>query len=204
MRLARYSAVVSVGIILVSELGAWSQDVSVQLEIRDFMTEAQFNGCGLDQLTPDQLGQLNDWLSRYTLYVIEAVSQRPAEPGPTGTPLPTQPTGGITHVGALEGASVVAQDGQYLGLITQSTTHPDSIANRFGDYGSRYSAVSILNRFGDYGGRFSDLSPFYPFASRPPIIVKDRQAVAFLTVSRVITPRVDPNLLLGYLGRSRE
>lgn len=183
---------------------AWAQETSLQLNIRDFMTDAEYAGCGLGQLTPEQLRLLNQWLSRYTLLLMDVASRGPDEPRLTQVPPPARETGVITDVSILEGTSVVAQDGQYLGLITRSTTHPDSIANKFGHYGSRYSNVSILNRYGEYGGRHSDLSPFSRFASRPPIVVRGGQGLAFLTVNPIMGPRLDPNLLLGYLGRVNE
>jgi hypothetical protein len=48
---------------------------------------------------------------------------------------------------ALDGASVVTEDGDYLGRITNRYA-TDSIFNSYGTYGSRYSSNSIWNDYG--------------------------------------------------------
>jgi hypothetical protein len=51
----------------------------------------------------------------------------------------------------LLGATIYANDGTYLGLITTSKYHSDSIINDYGTYGSKYNSTSIRNTYGTYG-----------------------------------------------------
>jgi hypothetical protein len=44
----------------------------------------------------------------------------------------------------IRGASVVATDGTFLGII-ESEHHPRSLLNEYGAYGSKYSTKSIWN-----------------------------------------------------------
>ncbi|WAJ28034.1 hypothetical protein [Antarcticirhabdus aurantiaca] len=82
----------------------------------------------------------------------------------------------------LSGAAVIARDGTYLGEIS-SEFSSNSILNEFGSHGSEFASDSIWNEFGQHGGEFSQYSPFNPYTSTPPIIVKGGQAVALLSVN---------------------
>jgi len=99
----------------------------------------------------------------------------------------------------LEGASIVAQDGQFLGIVSTDKYDSYSINNRYGSYGSKYNSKSIFNRYSRYGSECSSLSAFNSIASKPPMIYKDGKFVAYLTVNTVKTPRVDPHALIGWL-----
>jgi hypothetical protein len=100
---------------------------------------------------------------------------------------------------SLEGAQLVANDGQFLGVITTNCFSSDALCNEFGTYGSKFSSVSILNQFGTYGSQFSSLSPFNQFTSTPPVIVKNGTPIAYLTLNTTLSPRVDPYSLIGWL-----
>jgi hypothetical protein len=118
-----------------------------------------------------------------------AISQ-PRSVGTTPADLPTR----------LEGCYIVANDGQYLGIITQNTFSEKSILNEFGKYGSKFSAVSIFDEFGRYGSKFSHLSPFNQFTSTPPQIRDPSgQFVAYLTKNKVKSPAIDPEVLIALL-----
>lgn len=71
----------------------------------------------------------------------------------------------------------------FLGMLTPSDRFDsDSIWNKYGDYGSKYSDTSIWNTYGDYGSKYSNESAFNRFASDPPIIVTDNgEIVGYLT-----------------------
>jgi hypothetical protein len=104
----------------------------------------------------------------------------------------------------LEGARIVADDGQFLGVITQNQFASDSILNEFGRYGSKFSATSIFNEFGRYGGKFSPLSPFNEFTMTPPrIITPGGKFVAYLTKNQFKTPALDPHVLIALLKGGR-
>jgi hypothetical protein len=106
-------------------------------------------------------------------------------------------------LGDLEGATIVASDGQFLGIISGNSFDSKSIANEYGNYGSRYSSTSIFNEFGQYGGEFSDKSPFNEFTNNPPKIYTRNSKWAYLTHNRFLSPRVDPHWLIGAI-RSAE
>jgi len=99
----------------------------------------------------------------------------------------------------LEGAVIVANDGQFLGKITTNSLDAKSIINPLGSYGSELSSTSIFNELGRYGSELSSLSPSNPLASKPPMIYKDGEFIAYLTVNTIKTPRVDPYALIGWL-----
>ena len=50
----------------------------------------------------------------------------------------------------LEGCTIVAEDGQKLGVITSNAYDTDSIFNEYGIYGGKYSSTSIWNDYGEY------------------------------------------------------
>src|SRR5687767_8185267 len=83
----------------------------------------------------------------------------------------------------IAGASVVANDGKFLGRLTSSYS-ADSILNQYGTHGSEYSSESIWNQYGQYGGQYSNQSPFNQYTSTPPLLVKAGKAIARLTVNR--------------------
>lgn len=91
----------------------------------------------------------------------------------------------------LAGASIVGDDGQYLGRFT-NRFDSQSVLNQFGNYGSPYSSTSTNNTYGQYGSPYSNLSARNPYASRPPIIIKNGQALAFYTNNQFKTPGISP------------
>lgn len=92
-------------------------------------------------------------------------------------------------------ARLFASDGQFLGTV-DGEYETDSIGNQYGDYGSKYSDKSICNPYGDYGGRYSDKSPYNPYTDGPPMLMINGRAVAFVTVNKLLSPRVHPDILL--------
>jgi hypothetical protein len=61
-----------------------------------------------------------------------------------------------------------AEDGTYLGKVNNNQNDPESIANPFGKYGSKYSPISINNEYGTYGSKISLLSANNPNTSHAP------------------------------------
>lgn len=92
------------------------------------------------------------------------------------------------------GASVIADDGEFLGKITTSSSS-QSIFNEYGSFGSEYGAKSIWNSYGKYGGEYSRQSPFNKYTSTPPALVKGGEVIGYLTVNRSIRGAVNPFLL---------
>jgi hypothetical protein len=118
---------------------------------------------------------------------------------PSGQPSST-PVASITCA-TLEGMSIFADDGKFLGKISASKFTSDSIANEYGPYGSSYSPTSIFNVNGVYGSQFSVLSPFNTVATRPPVLFNGQTPFAFLTVNTARNPRVDANFVRRCVGR---
>jgi len=99
----------------------------------------------------------------------------------------------------LEGAIIVADDGQFLGTITTKSIDAKSITNSIGLYGSEISSTSIFNEIGKYGGEISRLSPFNSITSTPARVYKGDRFVGFLTVNTIKSPGSDPRALVGWL-----
>ena len=72
-----------------------------------------------------------------------------------------------------DGGRIYAQDGTYLGRLNANPYDPESVANPYGQYGSRYSGNSIKNPYGQYGSPYSSLSPNNPYTSTPPVVTWD-------------------------------
>ncbi|HIK50020.1 MAG TPA: hypothetical protein IGS17_03705 [Oscillatoriales cyanobacterium M59_W2019_021] len=76
---------------------------------------------------------------------------------------------------------LVAQDGQYLGLLSRDRQHQDSICNPYGDHGGEYNSNSIRNKLGSYGSDYGSNSPYNRYASSPPLIVYNSQPIAVVS-----------------------
>jgi hypothetical protein len=98
---------------------------------------------------------------------------------------------------------VIGQDGQFLGRLDTNRFDPESIANKFGPYGSQFSQTSIYNRFCPYGGAFSELSASNRMASQPPRVFVDGLFAGYLTENLSLGPRISVEGLEKYIGRSR-
>lgn len=98
----------------------------------------------------------------------------------------------------LKGAEIVASDGTFLGQISKNRFHPNSIANPYGQFGSRYNSNSIFNRYGNYGSKYSQTSPFNRYAQAPPKITRAGKTIGYLTRNPHWKPQVDPGELLAW------
>jgi hypothetical protein len=139
----------------------------------------------LDPQKPDS------WYAEFTIAVK----------APTATTPPTALPGGTLSCAAVEGASIFAQDGKYIGKITWNSFDQDSIGNTFGLYGSEFSNTSIFNSFSQYGSEFSTLSAFNLLATRPPIVYVNGRAQWFLSVNTTMSPRLAPAQLYPCIRR---
>lgn len=100
----------------------------------------------------------------------------------------------------IEGASLVAADGEFIGEVS-GEFNDKSIINEFGSYGGEFSDKSISNEFGKYGGEFSDLSPYNEFSSKPPRLIKGNSFIAYVTKNEFLSPTIDPDVLLAITKR---
>lgn len=77
---------------------------------------------------------------------------------------------------------------KFLGTINFNKYDKDSLANKYGDYGSQYSSESIFNKYGNYGSAYSDKSPFNKYTSTPPVVVDNRgNVVGILTANKYVS-----------------
>ena len=97
---------------------------------------------------------------------------------------------------------IEANDKVFLGSLSPNSLDSDSIFNTFGAYGSRYSQTSIYNSYGHYGGGYSTLSPYNPYTGTPPRVYHKGQFLAYLTVNRTLSPRIDPEEIKDWATRN--
>lgn len=102
------------------------------------------------------------------------------------------------ELSSLIGASVIAQDDQFLGIVADCL-NSQSICNEIGRYGSSISRTSIHNSISKYGGLISRLSAYNSLASSPPKIVRGDRTLAYLTKNITKSPAVDPDDLIQWL-----
>jgi hypothetical protein len=88
-------------------------------------------------------------------------------------------------------ADIIASDETYLGKISFDKFEQNSIANPYGDFGSKYSELCIFNSYGVYGSRYSDLSPFNPYSQNPPKIFLSKNLLGYLTANSYHIQRID-------------
>lgn len=153
------------------------------------MTPEEFNATGLSKLTAKELAALDTWVQKHSMRVAQVVAQQAG----TGSK-------GALSFDQLEGCSIVADDGEFLGIISRNAIDAKSILNEIGKHGSQIGAASIFNAIGKYGSDISALSPFCEIASKPPkLFNKEGKFVAYLSQNSLKTPRVDPHALIGWL-----
>lgn len=157
------------------------------LKIRDLMTATEFQKSGLSRLNEPELDALDAWLVSYS---VRLLAQAQAQ---------VQTTTAAGGFAGIEGAVIVAEDGTFLGKITTNALDRLSLLNELGPHGSELARESVFNELGRYGGELARLSPFNELTSTPPRIFKGDRFIAFFTVNRLKTPRVDPHALIGWL-----
>ena len=165
----------------------------LNLKVRDYMSPAQFQTAGLNKLSPSEMAVLDKWFSEVAEKLVQIGASESVKKNTERN------AESVNDFGTLEGATIVAEDGQFLGKITTSSVDSQSIINDVGRYGSDVSPTSIRNTVGRYGSTVASQSPFNDVASTPPRIYKNGRFIAYLTTNRVKTPRVDPRALIGWL-----
>ena len=166
----------------------------LSLKVKDYMTVTEFQEAGLTKLTPAEIAALDRWFSNITKKLIE-IGASPSAPKSSAS----VSTAATLDFANLEGATIIAEDGQFLGKITANTIDSQSIINDIGRYGSEISSSSIRNSLSRYGSTISPLSAFNEIATDPPRIYKKGQFVAYLSTNNTKLPRVDPRALIGWL-----
>jgi hypothetical protein len=133
---------------------------------------------GRDAACPDYLGRLsanpyavdstaNPYSPAGSPYSSTSVNNRF---GPFGSPFSST---SARNPYATDAPDIVAQDGTYLGKLSDNPYDPDSVANPYGRYGSPYSSTSINNPYSTYGSPYSSQSPNNPYATQAPLLFGD-------------------------------
>lgn len=91
-----------------------------------------------------------------------------------------------------------ADDGTFLGSLSGRYT-PNSIFNRYGNYGSRYSSASIFNKYSQYGSKYSALSPFNRYTSTPPKIFIGNTYFGKLTANKYVPDAKPVDVFIFYV-----
>ena len=87
--------------------------------------------------------------------------------------------------------------GQYLGRLSTNRYVADSVSNRYGQYGSKYSPTSVNNPYSSYGNPYSPHSTTNPYAiSTPRIYASDGTYLGKLSANRY-----DPESVSNPYGR---
>lgn len=96
----------------------------------------------------------------------------------------------------VKGAALIAQDDKntFLGKITNSYGS-ESIFNEYGTYGSEYNSSSIWNQYATFGSEYSSYSPHNSYTSTPPMIIKNRKILGYLSANKSLRSSISPNLL---------
>jgi len=96
----------------------------------------------------------------------------------------------------VKGAVLIAQDDKntFLGNITNAYDSK-SIFNEYGTYGSEYNSSSIWNKYASFGSEYSAYSPHNSFTSTPPMIIKNKKIIGYLSANKSIGSSITPNLL---------
>ena len=91
--------------------------------------------------------------------------------------------------------------GIFLGNVNRNKFDTDSLVNAYGSYGNRYSVESIFNKYSQYGSPYGTESPYNKYTTSPPMFVKDGKTLGYLTVNQYLTPRLDPDEFINWLGK---
>jgi hypothetical protein len=167
------------GLVALSLTIRLSAQESSTLKILSLVKAKEREEFGLTKLSDAELRRLDDWTADLMSRALES----------TVDPV------------SLEGATIIAGDGEFIGRLSNDRFDAKSLGNKFGDYGSKFDPKSLLNKFSEYGSRIGNFSAFDRNAGKPPVVLLGGKAVAYLTRNPSVRPRVDPYAVLGYVRR---
>lgn len=111
------------------------------------------------------------------------------------TLMPSPATARPAACNALDGATVIAEDGTFLGKIADQYDSK-SIFNKYGTYGNPYESKSVWNDYGPYGSEYSNKSARSEYTATPPKIISGGKVVGYLSRNKYKSGSIDP-LMLG-------
>ncbi|HWY33801.1 MAG TPA: hypothetical protein VNX68_04095, partial [Nitrosopumilaceae archaeon] len=95
-----------------------------------------------------------------------------------------------------DGSYLTAPDGQYLGKITTNKFDPDSILNKYGAYGSKYSTTSIFNKYSQYGSKYGSFSINNPYSTQPPELYLNGKLAGRVSLNKFVQKRIPTETFL--------
>ena len=101
---------------------------------------------------------------------------------------------------SLLGSQLRTPSGIFLGRVNRNKFDASSLVNQYGAYGNRFAAESIFNGYSQYGSPYGTESPYNKFSTTPPMFVKAGESLGYLTVNQYLTPRLDPDEFITWLG----
>lgn len=100
-------------------------------------------------------------------------------------------------VGTPTGESyLIAEDGQYLGKITDNKYDSKSILNQYGSFGSKYSTTSIFNQHSQYGSNYGTYSLNNQYSSQPPKLYLNGKFVGRVSENKYVSNRIPTEVFL--------
>jgi hypothetical protein len=100
-------------------------------------------------------------------------------------------------------ATLVADDGTFLGKVSSNKIDPDSICNSIGIYGSTISPTSVRNTISLYGSSISIDSAYNSITMSPPRITYGDRVLGYLTKNTILANGIDPDVLFAVSGCAR-
>lgn len=97
---------------------------------------------------------------------------------------------------------LIAQDGQFLGRITDNLYDRESMSNQYGPYGSVYSPTSIFNQYSQYGSPYGVYSPYNQYSNTPPKLFIGGRFIGYITSNQYVSPRISARAFV-YTLRNR-
>jgi hypothetical protein len=184
----------STALISPSYVYSGEQSPKAAVQVETLMQPSEIEASGIAKLTKAQLAFLNQWLTRYSLALLQR-----AHGNQEVTEEAQKSLVATMNIEGLDNARLIGDDGRFLGKITTNPYDTDSIGNEYGEYGNKFNINSIFNEFGTYGGKYSALSPFNRYTNTPPKIVLGTKVIGFLSVNSSISNRLDPFVLIAWI-----
>lgn len=128
----------------------------------------------------------------------QAATEAEAEAQAWAPPAVATPTPTAWTLRSINGyATLIADDGTYLGVISSNRYQNESVCNEYGPHGSPYRQDSVRNEYSAYGSPYRSGSAYNPYTSNPPRIYLNGRAIGYLTKNDFLAGAVDPDVLFA-------
>ena len=92
----------------------------------------------------------------------------------------------------------------YLGCLTCTQYHTESVWNENGVYGTKFNNLSIWSEFSEFGNEFSHLSPWNEYGTTPPKILDENGSFyGYFTRNPYIKQRTEDEFFIYVLDNFR-